>query len=58
VQQLDPDMGLEECDCATNGSRRPFEPPARASKAALVEGRDEDLHGINAIHHSLIMIIA
>ena len=48
MQQFGTDMGFEESDGAADGGGR----AAGAGKTALVERRDEDLHGIDTVHHS------
>ena len=50
MKQLGADMRLEEGDRAADRRRRPAEPPARAGEAALVDGRHEDFHRVDAVH--------
>jgi len=57
MEQLDPDMGFQERDRAADRRRRPPKQASGARKAALIERRDEDLHGLNAVHHLTIKII-
>ena len=50
MKQLGADMRLEKGDRAAHRRRRSAEPPARTRETALVDGRHEHLHRIDAIH--------
>ncbi|MGY3588102.1 glycine/D-amino acid oxidase-like deaminating enzyme [Bradyrhizobium sp. USDA 4350] len=52
MKQFGADMMFEERDRPADRRRRAPQLPPRTGKAALVDRRDEDLHGVDAVHRS------
>ena len=57
VKQFDANMRFQESDGATDGSGRPLEQPSGAGQAAFIQGGDEHLHRIDAVHSASYQLL-